>query len=509
MIGLIAYAAAAAMYSALATILLVGYRGGFRAGWVAAAIAATALWAAAVAFQLLPNGGLPLPRAVGLDALHLVVWTGCVLSLAREADTHRMPRLNRYLMGLSAVGGVSAFLAAWSFEHGSAASHALHLMAAALSVIGFVSVAVVWKPTEAEQLGRLRVFLWATACIFGAHLLVYAQALLVGEPHASLWNGRGAAVALVGPLIVLALRNGSLWDRQLDVSRQAAVYTAAIVAIGAYLLMVVVGGRFLHDLGGTWGYGLQVAFSLVAIAGLAIVLLSSSVQARLRVFVTKHFYKNKYDYREEWLTLTERLAETGDPLALASRALAAMADIIHSTDGELWLRRGHRRYECIASLQGSVHRPHYDADHPLPVFLATRRWVIDSEEYEARPILSGSAFGPPSDGLLPPNSIVVPLELLGSLEGFVVLRTPAGAAALNFHAHDILKTAGRQIVVFLAQAIAQQQLTETRQFEAVNKLSIFLMHDLKNLIAQQELVVANAQRFRHRPDFVDDSIMTI
>jgi putative PEP-CTERM system histidine kinase len=35
------------------------------------------------------------------------------------------------------------------------------------------------------------------------------------------------------------------------------------------------------------------------------------------------------------------------------------------------------------------------------------------------------------------------------------------------------------------------------------------MHDLKNLIAQQELVVGNAQRFRHRPEFVDDAIATV
>jgi putative PEP-CTERM system histidine kinase len=32
---------------------------------------------------------------------------------------------------------------------------------------------------------------------------------------------------------------------------------------------------------------------------------------------------------------------------------------------------------------------------------------------------------------------------------------------------------------------------------------------LKNLIAQQELVVSNAQRFRHRPEFIDDAITTV
>jgi putative PEP-CTERM system histidine kinase len=35
------------------------------------------------------------------------------------------------------------------------------------------------------------------------------------------------------------------------------------------------------------------------------------------------------------------------------------------------------------------------------------------------------------------------------------------------------------------------------------------MHDLKNMIAQQELVVGNARRFKHRPEFIDDAIRTI
>jgi putative PEP-CTERM system histidine kinase len=72
-----------------------------------------------------------------------------------------------------------------------------------------------------------------------------------------------------------------------------------------------------------------------------------------------------------------------------------------------------------------------------------------------------------------------------------------------------LKTAGRQVAAVLAQAQVQEKLAENRQFEAMNKLSAFLMHDLKNIVAQQELVVANAQRFRHRADFIEDAFATI
>jgi len=136
-------------------------------------------------------------------------------------------------------------------------------------------------------------------------------------------------------------------------------------------------------------------------------------------------------------------------------------------------------------------------------------WVIDSEEYADEPDRYGTAFGHPDEHVLPRNSLVVPLDRQGYLQGFVVLGKPAGLRSLNFEDHDILKTAGRQVAAVLAQALVQEKLAETRQFEALNRLSAFLMHDLKNIVAQQELVVANAQRFRHRPEFIDDAFMTI
>ncbi len=61
----------------------------------------------------------------------------------------------------------------------------------------------------------------------------------------------------------------------------------------------------------------------------------------------------------------------------------------------------------------------------------------------------------------------------------------------------------------LAQARADAMLAEAQQFEAYNRLTAFLMHDLNNLIAQQSLIVTNAEKHRRNPEFVDDAIRTI
>jgi len=56
---------------------------------------------------------------------------------------------------------------------------------------------------------------------------------------------------------------------------------------------------------------------------------------------------------------------------------------------------------------------------------------------------------------------------------------------------------------------ATDALAESRQFEAFNRLSAYVVHDLKNLVAQLDLVVDNSKRHLHKPGFMEDALKTI
>ena len=66
-----------------------------------------------------------------------------------------------------------------------------------------------------------------------------------------------------------------------------------------------------------------------------------------------------------------------------------------------------------------------------------------------------------------------------------------------------------QLTNALALSHASDALSRSRQFEAYNRLSAFLVHDLKNLVAQISLIVKNAEKHKHNPEFIDDSIATL
>ncbi len=60
-----------------------------------------------------------------------------------------------------------------------------------------------------------------------------------------------------------------------------------------------------------------------------------------------------------------------------------------------------------------------------------------------------------------------------------------------------------------AQARAAEALTVARQFESFNRASAFVVHDIKNLVAQLSLLLANAAKHKHKPEFQEDMLATI
>ena len=54
-----------------------------------------------------------------------------------------------------------------------------------------------------------------------------------------------------------------------------------------------------------------------------------------------------------------------------------------------------------------------------------------------------------------------------------------------------------------------EALLEGRKFDAFNRMSAFVVHDLKNLVAQLSLLLRNAERHRGNPEFQRDMLMTV
>lgn len=149
------------------------------------------------------------------------------------------------------------------------------------------------------------------------------------------------------------------------------------------------------------------------------------------------------------------------------------------------------------------------ATEPLIGFLAEREWVIDLTEWSRQPERYDGLPLPAALRAQGDAWLIVPLMLGNDLLGFVALVRPLASLPLDWEVRDLLKTAARQAASHLGVQRAVEELVQARQFESFNRMSAFVVHDLKNLVAQLGLMTKNAQRHRDNPEFQADMLATV
>jgi putative PEP-CTERM system histidine kinase len=499
--AVLSYAAAGLAYGILGLLLALSRQGAAEGRWLLAVVGGMSLWAwLMAAFALLSSAGVPFIAYVA-DAARGLLWTFSLLSMLPGGAWQGARR---------SLSGTAAALVAVAvvLPYAGAAGY-IPVVALGSSILVCLAIEQVFRNSGRAQQRVLVPLVAGMVGIFGYDLFVFADAVLFSGVEPRLWAARGLLAAAAVPFLLVFAKRHPDWTKSLFVSRHVVFYSTTVTGVGLYLMAMAVVGLLIRREGGEWGAVLHLAFSVAALGVLVLVLSSSRLRAAARMFITKHFYRNQYEYRDEWLRLIRTLSASTSEMPLDQRAIKALADIVASPGGQLWLRReAGGPFEPFAASNAPFPAKDYAADAPIVRFLEEQGWVIDSDEYDHDPDIYNHAFRDAPDEL-PANSIVVPLFHTDGLLGVARLIRPEKQRALNFEDHDLLKTAGRQVAAFLAHDLATQRLAEASQFEAYSKLSAFVIHDLKNLLAQQAMLVENAKKFQHRPEFVADVVKTV
>ena len=435
----LSYGIAGLAFALLAALLMIGGRASAMRRWLVALAIAMSLWGFATLGIFLAQGSsLELLSLLSLvDGLRAFAWLLFFLRLAPGLQLMRP-----VLMGASILG--VAYLAIDAFWPGLVPVNLRFAVLLGLSLIGLLVIEQVFRNAGAEErkvLGRLCIPIGG---LFAYDLFVYSDAVLIGMLDATLWAARGLLAVVAVPMLVVAAKSHDAWARDLFISRQMVFYSATLLGVGIYFLAMAAGGYFILQRGGEWGRAWQMIFFIAAVLLLATVLFSGEVRAKAKVFVTKHFYRNRYDYREEWLRLIGTLSADEASRPLGERSIKTLADILASPGGELWRSFNNNEYELAAFWPAERVTTGLSLDPAVADFMERTQWIIDTDEYREDPAAYKKAFGA-AEVSLPAHRIIVPLIHQRGLVGVVTLVRPSELPPLNYEDHDLLKTAGRQV----------------------------------------------------------------
>jgi len=516
--GVLSYSSAALAFFVLALLLLTSWRGKTQGGVLLFATLTTFVWAAIIAaqaaYQIVPVALIWL-----FEVLHSLVWLVFLMRLlmpsaeqqSAYSKSFKIVRTLVFLLSLLLIIPFdSLLLSKADMPYFNLGFDLRFLGQVLLALCGVVLVEQLFRNTSADERWGIKYLCLGLGGVFVYDFYLFSDALLFRRVDGDIWYARGAVNALIVPLLAVASARNPQWSVDLFVSRRMVFHTTSLFGAGLYMLLMAVAGYYIKLYGGEWGAILQITFIFAASIALLAIFFSGSLRAKVKVFLNKHFFNYRYDYREEWLRLINVLSGEEGNRPLQERAILALAGIVESPGGLLWLQEDTGSYSNVACWNlpevGAIGCSGLES---LMTFLEQEQWVVNLEEYVEDPSFYKDLELP--DWLLELDRawLLVPLSHDAKLQGFVLLATPRAKHSLNWENMDLLKTAGCQIASYLALNRAAMALAEAQQFEGFNRLSAFVIHDLKNLIAQLSLVTKNAVKHKNNPEFIDDAMHTI
>lgn len=500
------YALSAVGYTLLLLLLFTVRKAGLAKYLLILATAVTALWS--VSHIVLISGPLTVQGVLLADTVKQLVWL-IFLAACLKDNFHSVRQVfarpaSWAIIALPLIALLQPYLLVVDFTW-----RVLLQTMIALQILILLELLYRQAGENGWAFKPLILFLGATNLY---EFVSYANATMVAQLEPTYIGARGYIYAVMLPFLVLAIRRIKHWGVDIFISREVVLHSSLLLVAGAYLFIMALAGYAIKYVGGNWGATVQIVLIALSLVLLATLLVSNSFRTRIKVFITKHFFANQFDYRIEWLKLTQSL-ETQKEQGLTGVYHSALNGILRAIDYDsgLMLRWHKESFSLLADIaHGPLRENETQLLHLLADYCQHKDWIVDIEELRYKPfVYEGLKV---NHALLNDCSFqwVLPIYHDRHLWGLVLLQASnKEPRRLNWELRDYLTAVVAQAFGYVFHYEAAHEVAENAQFAAFNRMSAFVLHDLKNVLAQIDLILCNAELHKHNPEFIDDTFETL
>ncbi len=351
----------------------------------------------------------------------------------------------------------------------------------------------------------LKYEILGVGAIIATQTLYFSQGVVYRTIDMSLLPVRSAAI-VIGLFLFMYARRTKKRRARLQLSQAASFRSVVLLVVSAYLVVLGLAGEGMRYLG---VHSSRLILLLLALCGgvvICILVLSETLRRKTRVFLHKHFLRQKYDYRNLWLEMTAQLGGARSVEALHTAMLDMYCRTFSLTWGALYLDRGAHDSLCLEKSTGTLGMlSRFDESGSLRQMLMKRDWVLNLAEKT-----EGVDSATMNQLAHVDTRFVVPLWFDAGLGGVILLGRPSNSSEVfGYEDYDLMKIMGRQAAALLYNDRLARQVTDQREMAAVGRISAFVMHDLKNLVANVSLVVENARELISDRRFQVDMLETL
>lgn len=307
---------------------------------------------------------------------------------------------------------------------------------------------------------RIKFIVIGLGIVFGARIYSLSQALLFSEGTPPLNDVATVALLIGCALMLVAFLRSGFGEIDVYPSHTVLRTSLTVLLVGSYLFIVGVLAQVVTRIGGSATFQLQAFVVLLGFALLALLLFSNRVRRNIGSFISRHFRRPQYDFRQIWARFTQCTSKVLNQPGLCSAAAKLISETFNVLSVTIWLFDEQDRFMFAASTS----RSEREANDAVPN-LANLGPALTKIRGLSKPFDLEKAKGHYAESLRQigssqfrsgGNRISVPLWTGDCCLGVAILADRVGGVPYTVEELDLLKCMGDQIAV----SILNLRLTE-------------------------------------------------
>lgn len=299
-----------------------------------------------------------------------------------------------------------------------------------------------------------------------------------------------------------------LLDVDIFISRYVFYNSLTILVVGLYLLMVGLVTQGIKYFQVPSDYFFTTLFFFISLLLLALLFFSTHLRRKAQLFINRHFYRHKYEFRDSWMESIEKISPKRTEQAIKKTLMNMIVHKMGAKPCYLWLYDPISRSYHSTSPAPPEEVSRIGSSHPLIKIIKQRM----------NPFLIEKTTGDEPDGAdgkladivkLTSALLCSPLVAGHEIVGFILQGGDLSGEPYGDDDFQLLKALTTQAAVQIKNIRLEEDLIASREVDVFSKMSSFIMHDLKNLTNSLSLLSQNAKRNMDNPEFQKDAMNTI
>ena len=353
---------------------------------------------------------------------------------------------------------------------------------------------------------QIKFMILGLASIFAVRIFTTSQVLLFHSINSSIELLNSIVLIVANILIVVSLFRSGLLNIDIYLSETMLFRSFTVLIAGIYLLTVGILVKIVSYFNGHHPFFIEALFVFLAFLGLTVILLSNELRQRIKRLVHLHFQRPHYDYRKEWMEFTQRTSSLLDMKQLCSAVVKVISDTFGTSSVTIWLTdqteeklvlAGSTAFSEVQSQSLGIIR---ENSKEIIRFVKNQRVPMDMDCSEVDSGINHDFFREAQ------IKYCVPLSAGNEFLGIMTLNNRLTNEEFSIEDLDLLKTIADQTAGNLLNLKLSENLQEMKQIEALQTMSAFMIHDLKNLASTLSLTVQNLPNHFDNPEFQNDAL---